>query len=64
MPDPMNAIGEAELAIAARKKARESMALEHRGALPHELFADEMTRLHAEAKTLRYLFATYAARPR
>jgi hypothetical protein len=25
--------------------------------------ADQMVRLHAEVKTLRYLFATYASRP-
>jgi hypothetical protein len=63
MPDPMHAITEAEFAIAGRKQARPAAQIESRHVEALELIADEMTRLHAEARTIRYLFATYAARP-
>lgn len=46
--DPMHAIGDAEIAIAARKPTREGTQLEHRGALALEIIADEMTRMNAE----------------
>lgn len=61
--DVMHAITDAEKTIEARKKAREHLAIEHRGFLALEAISDDITRLHAEARTLRYLFATYAARP-
>jgi hypothetical protein len=63
MQDVMHAITDAEKAIEQRKKTRESMQIEHRSFLALETIADELTRLHAEARTIRYLFATYAVRP-
>jgi hypothetical protein len=54
---------DAEKATAERKKTRESMQIENRSFLALEIIADELTRLHADARTIRYLFATYAARP-
>lgn len=62
--DPMHAIADAERAIEARKKTRDKMAVDHRSFLALEAISDDMTRLHAEVRTLRYLFATYAVRPR
>lgn len=64
MPDPMHAITEAELAIQSRAKEREAKQLDYRKAEALEIIADELTRLRAEARTIRYLFATYAVRPR
>jgi hypothetical protein len=61
--DAMQAINEAERTISARKVGREAGLVEFRKAQALELIADEMTRLRAEVETLRYLFATYAARP-
>jgi hypothetical protein len=61
--DLLHAIKDAEQVIEDRKKTvhpdpeqRQTQAL--------QIIGDELTRLHAEVKTLRYLFATYAARPR
>jgi hypothetical protein len=61
--DVMQAINEAERTISARKVGREAAQIEFRKAQALELIADEMTRLHAEVRTLRYFFATYATRP-
>ena len=61
--DMMHAITDAERTIAARKTGRDGTQVEFRQAQALELIADEMTRLTAEVRTLRYLFATYAARP-
>jgi hypothetical protein len=61
--DPLlQAITEAEATIQARKPSREASQVQFREPAALELIADELTRLHAEVKTLRYLFATYAAR--
>jgi hypothetical protein len=57
--DSMQAIADAEKAIQSRAASREAMQLEFRGAVAIELIADELTRLHAEASTIRYLLATY-----
>jgi hypothetical protein len=61
--DLLHAIKDAEQLIEDRKKTvhpdpaqRQTQAL--------QIIGDELTRLHAEIKTLRYIFATYAARPR
>lgn len=60
MDDP---IAEAEREIAARKRLREGSQIEFRNVAALEMIADDLTRLHAEARMLRYLFATFAARP-
>lgn len=60
--DPMHAITDAEKTIETRKRERLPISLDHRGFLAAEAIADELTRLVAEVKTLRYLFATYAAK--
>jgi hypothetical protein len=60
--DATHAITDAEKTIQSRSAAREAMQLEVRSAVAIELIADELTRLHAEARTLRYLLATYLAR--
>ncbi len=64
MSDPMQAIIEAEGLVRARKMERESLQRDYRSPMALEMIADEMTLLRAEVRTLRYLFATYAARPR
>jgi hypothetical protein len=62
--DPMHAITDAEKTIEARQKFRDNGAqADHREFLALETIADEMTRLNAEVRTLRYLFASYAMRP-
>jgi hypothetical protein len=60
--DATHAITDAEKTIQGRSAAREAMQVEVRSAVAIELIADELTRLHAEARTLRYLLATYLAR--
>jgi hypothetical protein len=60
--DATHAITNAEKTIEGRSAAREAMEPEVRSAVAIELIADELTRLHAEARTLRYLLATYLAR--
>ena len=62
--DPMHAITDAEKTIETRQKMRDKSAIDHRSFLAMEAISDDMTRLHAEVRTLRYLFATFAARPR
>jgi hypothetical protein len=62
MSDPFGAIAEAEAAIAAKALTRDATKIEFRSAIALETIADELTRWNAEAKTLRYLFATYAGR--
>lgn len=61
--DLLHAIKDAEQVIETRRKTihpdpeqRQTQAL--------QIIGDELTRLRAEVKTLRYIFATYAARPR
>jgi hypothetical protein len=63
MQDVTHAIDDAEQVIVLRKSTRDANQIEFRSALALEIIADEMTRLQAEVKTLRYLFATYAVRP-
>jgi hypothetical protein len=60
--DTMHAITDAEKTIQSRGATREATQQEFRSALALELIADELTRLHAEARTIRYLLATIAAR--
>ncbi len=56
----------AEKEIEARVTARKTAPIDTRKLVAAESIADEITRLRAEVKTLRYLFATYSAvsRPR
>ena len=59
--DPLQAITDAETEIAARMELRRSApADEKRKVLAVEQVADELTRIRAELKTLRGLFATYS----
>ena len=59
--DPLQAITDAETKIAARMELRGSApADEKRKVLAVEQVADELTRIRAELKTLRGLFATYS----
>jgi hypothetical protein len=62
MADDLHATEEAERKIEARKKSGGNLEPQHRQAAALEAIADDLTRLYAEVKTLRYLFATYAAR--
>ena len=55
--DVLHAITDAEKTIAARKQDRARDALDQRGFLAAEIIADELTRLVAEVRTLRYLYA-------
>jgi hypothetical protein len=48
--------------IEQRKKTRDGIQAQFQSAIALETIADELTRLVAEARTIRYLFATYAAR--
>lgn len=63
MSDPLHPINEAEKLIEKRKMERESLQRDFREAIALETIADDLTRVHAELRTLRYLFATFAARP-
>lgn len=63
MADAMHAITEAEKLIELRKRDRARDAIDQRGMIADEIIADDLTRLVAEVRTLRYLFATYAAKP-
>ncbi len=60
--DALHAVTDAELQIESRAKARDGNGLEFRGPFALEAISDDLTRLVAEVRTLRYLFATYAAR--
>ena len=62
MADPLEPIRAAEAEIAKRAKTRDAIGLENRGALAAELIADEMTRVAAELKVMRGLFALLAAK--
>ena len=59
-----SSIGDAELAIAARKAVREANQIEFRSAIALEALSDDVTRLHAEMRLIRELFAGYVARLR
>lgn len=61
--DVLHSITDAERTIASRVADRARNAHDQRGFLAAEIIADELTRLTAEVKTIRYLFATYAAKP-
>ena len=54
------AIRNAELAIQSRKATREATQLDHRGGLALELLADEVTKLHAEMQSIRFLLSEIA----
>ena len=56
------AIDSAEQVIHSRKATREATQLEFRGALALEALADDVTRLHAEMRVIRYLLAGIAAK--
>lgn len=64
MADMLHAITDAEETIEIRKQTRVSTSLDHRGFLAAEAIADELTRLVAEVRTLRYLYAGTQAAPR
>lgn len=57
-----SAIDSAEQVIHSRKATREATQLENRGALALEALADDVTRLHAEMRAIRYLLAGIAAK--
>lgn len=63
MADALHAVNEAESLIRSRAHQREGKQIDFRHAEALEVIADEMTRLSAEVRTLRYLFSTYASRP-
>ena len=60
--DTTHAINDAEKTIQGRRAIRDGTSLEFRSPVALEMIADELTRLHAEARTIRYLLATIAAR--
>jgi len=55
--DMLHAITDAETEIEARMRLRYGESGEIRTVVAAETIADELTRLRAEVKTLRYLFA-------
>lgn len=63
MSDISAPIRDAETIIAARKASRESTQADFRSPLALEAIADEVTRLHAEMRVIRYLLAGMAAKP-
>jgi hypothetical protein len=62
MSDITRPIGDAEIAIAARKATREANQIEFRSAIALEVLADDVTRLHAEMKVIRSILAGIAAK--
>jgi hypothetical protein len=62
MADISAPIGEAELAIATRRAAREANQIDHRSAIALEALADDVTRLRAEMTVIRSLLAQIAAK--
>lgn len=62
--DPLQAISDAEIEIAARMELRKKSSEDKRKVAAVEQVADELTRIRAEMKTLRNLFATYSAMSR
>jgi hypothetical protein len=63
MADQYHAITDAEKTIQDRHTKREATQQEFRGPIALELIADELTRLNAEVRTLRYLYASALVRP-
>ena len=60
--DPFRVSAEAEAAIKAKHATREATQPEFRSAIAIKSVSDELVRLNAEMKTLRFLFAGYAAK--
>jgi len=64
MDKPKHPAADAEGAIQSRASQRDGKQLETRKAEALELIADELTRLRAEARSIRYLLTGFAARSR
>jgi len=64
MDKPKHQTSDVEWVIQSRASQRDGKQLETRQAEALELIADELTRLRAEARSIRYLLAGYAARSR
>jgi hypothetical protein len=62
--DVLHAISDAEQIIEQRKRERAATSLDFRAPLAAEQIADELTRLVAEVKTVRYLLAANSAGPK
>jgi CHAD domain-containing protein len=56
--------GDVEWVIQSRASQRDGKQLETRQAEALELIADELTRLRAEARSIRYLLGGFVARSR
>lgn len=59
--DPLQGIKDAEKEIEKRHRGRSGVQLDFRTPAALELIADDMTRLHAEIKTIRNILASMAA---
>jgi hypothetical protein len=62
MSDITKPVADAETVIAARKATREATQFDFRSGQALEVIADEVTRLHAEMRVIRYLLAGIAAK--